>query len=273
MRNQLIRWDGDDLYWSELRPSEGGRIAVCRRAADGAITDVTPPGFNARSRVHEYGGGHYAVKDGSVYFTNYKDQRLYRVDGGGAPRPITPEADIRHADMLVDTARERVFAVREDHTTGAPEAVNTIVALDVNGKRDAITVASGNDFYSTPKLSPDGERLAWQTWNHPNMPWDGSEIWVGELDREGNVVSSRKKSSKCRTPRTSSRATSACPSRSSFRPSTARPHTRSTTRRATRTTSRPMVRSRRWSCTATAVRQVRPDRRIPSNGSTGPAAA
>ena len=192
MRNQLIRWDGDDLYWSELRPSEGGRIAVCRRAADGAISDVTPPGFNARSRVHEYGGGHYAVKDGTVYFTNYKDQRLYRVDGGGAPRPITPEADIRHADMLVDTARERVFAVREDHTTGAPEAVNTIVALDVNGKRDAITVASGNDFYSTPKLSPDGERLAWQTWNHPNMPWDGSEIWVGELDRDGNVLSSRK---------------------------------------------------------------------------------
>ena len=140
MRNQMVRWDGDDLYWSELRPNEGGRIVVCRRDADGSLSDVTPEGFNARSRVHEYGGGHYAVKDGTVYFTNYKDQRLYRVDGGGAPRPITPEADIRHADMLVDTARERVFAVREDHTTGAPEAVNTIVAVDVNGKRGAAGV-------------------------------------------------------------------------------------------------------------------------------------
>ncbi|HET7419374.1 MAG TPA: S9 family peptidase [Candidatus Dormibacteraeota bacterium] len=191
MRNQLIRWDGDDLYWSELRPYEGGRIVVCRRRPDGSVGDVTPTGFNARSRVHEYGGGHYAVKDGTVYFTNFGDQRLYRQDPGAEPRPITPEADIRHADMLVDERRGRVVAVREDHTTGASEAVNTIVALDVDGKREPITIASGNDFYSTPKLSPDGERMAWQTWNHPNMPWDGSEVWIGELDREGRVVSKR----------------------------------------------------------------------------------
>jgi dipeptidyl aminopeptidase/acylaminoacyl peptidase len=192
MRNQMVRWDGDDLYWSELRPYEGGRIVVCRRGADGALSDVTPPGFNARSRVHEYGGGHYAVKDGTVFFTNFKDQRLYRQERNGAPRAITPEVDIRHADMLVDTERNRVVAVREDHTTGAPEPINTIVALDAHGQRDPITIASGNDFYASPRLSPDGKRIAWQTWNHPNMPWDESEIWVGELDRDGNVVSSRK---------------------------------------------------------------------------------
>ncbi len=192
MRNQMVRWDGDDLYWSELRPNEGGRIVVCRRAADGAMSDVTPQGFNARSRVHEYGGGHYAVKDGTVFFTNYKDQRLYRQDPGRPPRPITPESDIRHADMVVDDRRGRVIAVREDHSTGAPEAVNTIVAVDALGQRDPITMASGNDFYSSPKLSPDGRRLAWQTWNHPNMPWDGSEVWVGELDQDGNVTSKRK---------------------------------------------------------------------------------
>ena len=192
MRNQMIRWDGDDLYWSELRPYEAGRIVVCRRAADGTIADVTPPEFNARSRVHEYGGGHYAVKGGTVFFTNFNDQRLYRQEHGGAPRAITPEADIRHADMLIDSERNLVFAVREDHTTGAAEAVNTIVALDALGHGDPITIASGNDFYSSPKLSPDGKRLAWQTWNHPHMPWDGSEIWVGELDRDGNVLSSRK---------------------------------------------------------------------------------
>ncbi len=192
MRNQMLRWDGGDLYWCELRPYEGGRIVVCRRTADGATSDVTPPGFNARTRVHEYGGGHFAVNDGTVFFTNYSDQRLYRQDRDGVPQPITPAKDIRHSDMLIDARRGRVFAVREDHSTGAAEAVNTIVAIDVHGKREPITVAAGNDFYSSPKLSPDGGRIAWQTWNHPNMPWDGSEVWIGELDGDGNVRSSRK---------------------------------------------------------------------------------
>src|SRR5947208_4317287 len=135
MRNQMVRWDGDDLYWSELRPNEGGRIVVCRRAADGAMSDVTPQGFNARSRVHEYGGGHFAVKDGIVFFTNFNDQRLYRQEGAGTPRAITPADDIRHADIVVDAARRRLIAVREDHTTGAHEPVNMIVAVDADGRR------------------------------------------------------------------------------------------------------------------------------------------
>jgi dipeptidyl aminopeptidase/acylaminoacyl peptidase len=192
MRNQMVRWDGDDLYWSELRPSEAGRIVVCRRAAHGAISDITPPGFNARTRVHEYGGGHFAVAGGTVWFTNYSDQRLYRQDGNGTPRPITPPSDVRHADMVVDDRRGRLYAVREDHTTGASEAVNSIVSIDWKGEREPITVVAGNDFYSSPNLSPDGKRVAWTTWNHPNMPWDGSELWIGELDRDGHVTSSRK---------------------------------------------------------------------------------
>lgn len=192
MRNQMVRWDGEDLYWSELRPDEEGRIVVCRRGADGSIGDVTPPGFNARTCVHEYGGGHFAVSGGTVWFTNFADQRLYRQDRDLAPRAITPATDIRHADMTLDSGRGLLFAVREDHTTGAAEAVNSLVALDPAGERGAITIASGNDFYSSPKLSPDGGRLAWITWNHPNMPWDGTELWVGELDRGGNVTSSRK---------------------------------------------------------------------------------
>jgi len=190
LRNQMVRWDGDDLYWSELRPDEAGRIVVCRRSG-GAISDVTPKGFNARTRVHEYGGGHFAVSAGTVWFANYADQRLYRQDRDGAPRPITSAVDVRHADMAVDHRRGRLYAVREDHTTGAREAVNSIVSLDWSRDRDAITIASGNDFYSSPKLSPDGNRLAWTTWNHPNMPWDGSELWVGELDLDGRVTSSR----------------------------------------------------------------------------------
>jgi dipeptidyl aminopeptidase/acylaminoacyl peptidase len=192
MRNQMLRWDGEDLYWSELRPDEAGRIVVCRREPDGAISDITPPGFNARTRVHEYGGGHFAVSGGTVWFTNFKDQRLYRQDLGGEPRPITPAVDVRHADMVVDGRRGRLYAVREDHTTGGREPVNSIVSLDGTGERDAITVASGNDFYSSPKLSPDGNRVAWTTWNHPNMPWDDSELWVAELDRDGHVTASRK---------------------------------------------------------------------------------
>jgi dipeptidyl aminopeptidase/acylaminoacyl peptidase len=192
LRNQMVRWDGDDLYWSELRPDEAGRIAVCRRSSGGEISDVTPKGFNARTRVHEYGGGHFAVSGGTVWFVNYADQRLYRQDRNGAPRPITPAADLRHADMAVDDRRGRLYAVREDHTTGAKEAVNSIVSLDWSRDRKAITIAAGNDFYSSPKLSPDGNRLAWTTWNHPNMPWDGSELWVCELDLDGRVTSSRK---------------------------------------------------------------------------------
>ena len=192
MRNQMVRWDGEDLYWSELRPDEAGRIVVCRRDASGAISDVTPPGFNARTRVHEYGGGQFAVSGGTVWFINFKDQRLYRQDRGANPRPITPAVDVRHADMAVDARRGRLLAVREDHTTAALEAVNALVSLDFNGERDVITVAAGNDFYSSPKLSPDGNRVAWMTWNHPNMPWDGTELWVSELDRDGHVTSSRK---------------------------------------------------------------------------------
>ena len=192
MRNQMVRWDGEDLYWSELRPSEAGRIVVCRRSENGAITDVTPAGFNARTRVHEYGGGHFVVSGGTVWFTNFADQRLYRQDREGTPHPITQAADVRHADMAVDNRRGRLYAVREDHTTGAREPVNSIVSIDWNGEGDAITIASGNDFYSSPKLSSDGGRVAWITWNHPNMPWDGTELWVGELDRDGRVASSRK---------------------------------------------------------------------------------
>jgi dipeptidyl aminopeptidase/acylaminoacyl peptidase len=192
MRNQMARWDGEDLYWSELRPGEKGRIVIVRRSADGAIEDVTPPDYNARTTVHEYGGGHYAVNGGTAWFVNYADQRVYRQDRHGHPQPITPPVDVRHADMVVDARRGLLFAVREDHTTGESEPVNSLVALDWTGGRDAIIVASGNNFYSSPRLSPDGNRLCWLTWNHPNMPWDGTELWVGALDGGGHVGSARK---------------------------------------------------------------------------------
>src|ERR671911_2562193 len=184
------RIDGDDVYWIENRPAEAGRSVVVRRATDGTIADAIPGGFNARTRVHEYGGGAYTVRDGVLIFANFADTRLYRVDGDSSPRPITPEGALRYADVIFDPDRDRLIAVREDHS-GEGEAVNTIVALDPEGDESGgMVLTSGADFYSNPRLSPDGRRLAWLQWNHPNMPWDGSELWVGEIGEDGMVSSS-----------------------------------------------------------------------------------
>jgi dipeptidyl aminopeptidase/acylaminoacyl peptidase len=187
IRLGLIGLDGDDVYWSEMRPAEGGRYVVVRRTPDGRTADVTPPPFNARTRVHEYGGGAIVVADGTVYFSNWEDQRLYRQDPGRQPRPITPEAELRYADGVVDRGRGRMVCVREDHTIAGREPVNAIVSLDLDGGEDFRVLTSGNDFYAAPRLSPDGARLAWLTWNHPNMPWDGTELWVGELRADGSL--------------------------------------------------------------------------------------
>ena len=179
--------DGDDIYWTEMRPVEGGRTVIVRRTADGRTTDVTPAPFNVRTRVHEYGGGAYVVSEGSVYFSNFADQRLYRQAPGGRPTALTPEADLRYADGVVDRRHGRMVCVREDHTVAGREPVNTIVSLDlVDGGAGDILV-SGNDFYSSPRISPDGTLLAWLSWDHPNMPWDGTELWVGELRADGTL--------------------------------------------------------------------------------------
>jgi dipeptidyl aminopeptidase/acylaminoacyl peptidase len=180
---------GDDVYWSEVRAADGGRYVVVRRAPDGTVEDVTPPGFNARTRVHEYGGGAYTVDDGTVFFTDYADQRLYRQDRGRAPVAISPEAPagtLRFADMTVDAARKRVISVHEDHTASDREAVNSLVGLPVAGGPLA-TLAAGHDFYSSPRLSPDGRRLAWLSWDHPNLPWDGCELWVADFGPDGHL--------------------------------------------------------------------------------------
>jgi dipeptidyl aminopeptidase/acylaminoacyl peptidase len=183
-----IALDGEDIYWSEMRPKEGGRNVIVRPPHDGKISDVTPAPFNARTRAHEYGCGAFAVADGTIYFSNFADGRLYRQTPDSQPQPLTPaEKDWRYADCIADKARRRLICVREDHTSTSHEPVNTLVSVDLQESEQVRVLVAGEDFYSSPRLSPDGSKLAWLSWNHPNMPWDGTELWVAEINADGSV--------------------------------------------------------------------------------------
>ena len=186
--------DGGHVYWLEGRPQEQGRCVVVRAGADGRPIDITPPPYNARTRVHEYGGGSWTVRDGTVYFSNFADGRLYRHEAAAsAPQALTPEppAPGRHwrfADGVIDRRRNRWIGVREDHTVDG-EPVNAIVAVDLsNGGGPGLLLASGHDFYASPRLSPDGRRLVWVAWDHPNMPWNGTRLYLAELDGANSKV-------------------------------------------------------------------------------------
>ena len=204
LRLGAVQLDGDDVYWLEGRSREGGRYALVRWR-DGAATDVVPRDVNIRTRVHEYGGGAYVVHQGVAYAVNFADQRVYRIRTGGTaitsqpdslygPEPLTPAGAWRYADFEVDPRRQRLICVREDHTLTGSEPINTLVSipLPVNGSvplqpDSGQVIASGYDFYSTPRLSPDGSRLAWLSWRHPAMPWDGTELWVASVDGAGSL--------------------------------------------------------------------------------------
>lgn len=191
-------WDGDDVYWVEGRPSEGGRNVIVRLSSAGEPRDVTPDPFNARTRVHEYGGGAYTVDRGIVYFSNFADGRLYRQAIAGiadpqqvSPEPVTPEGAFRYADLKIDRRRGRLICVREDHS-GEGEPVNTLVSVNLDDPQDIRILAEGADFYASPDLSPDGLRLCWICWNHPNMPWDGTELYVADVGDDGTLGKPRR---------------------------------------------------------------------------------
>jgi dipeptidyl aminopeptidase/acylaminoacyl peptidase len=184
--------DGDDVWWAEGRPSEGGRSALVCRRPDGTTSDLLPPPWNARTRVHEYGGGAWTVAGGTVWFTGYADQRLYRVDPGSSePVAVTPEpevpAGVRHADMRVTPDGGAVVAVRESHTASGSSAdvVSEVVRVALDGTTEVLV--SGPDFVSDPRLAPDGS-LAWLQWQHPDMPWDAAELVVRTPDGTETVV-------------------------------------------------------------------------------------
>ena len=186
-RLEQVVLDGENIYWIEMRPAERGRCVVVCHSQNEKILNITPSPFNARTRVHEYGGGAFVIHEGIVYFSNFTDSRLYCQEYGGRPRPVTPPGKFRYADAIVDRNRDRLICVCEDHTFTDREPVNTLISIDLHGKGEQKVLVSGNDFYSSPRLSPDGSHLAWLTWNHPNMPWDGTELWVGELKSDGSL--------------------------------------------------------------------------------------
>jgi dipeptidyl aminopeptidase/acylaminoacyl peptidase len=184
------RLDGEYAYWIEGRPAERGRQVIVRWHPEGGAQDVTPPRFNARSMVHEYGGGAYTVHAGIVYFSNLADGRVYRHAPDDEPQPMTPAGAFRYADFVVDVRHGRLLCIREDHSISGAEPRNELVALPLEAGETAI-LASGDDFYSTPRPSPDGSHLSWLSWSHPNMPWDASRLWLADVDQSGQVGDAR----------------------------------------------------------------------------------
>ena len=184
-----------DVYWLEGKPLEGGRVVLVKYAADETRQELTPGPYYVRTRVHEYGGGACVVRGPTVWFSNFGDQRLYRQDAGQDPRPITPEpsipAGLRYADACLTHDGTLVICVRERHEAEGVEATNELVALPADGSSEARVIASGHDFFSSPRISPDGRQLAWLSWDHPRMPWDGTQLWLGDLAQNGSVSNQR----------------------------------------------------------------------------------
>ena len=184
--------DDGVAYWIEARPTEGGRMVVVRGDAFTSPKDVTPEGFNARTTVHEYGGGSYCVHGGTVYASNFEDQRLYRLDVAADPVAITPDTrgGHRYADGRVTDDGSLILCVRERHDEGH-EVANELAVVPTGGGEPR-TIVEGHDFFAAPRISPDGSRLAWLAWDHPRMPWDGTELWVGDLAADGSVTGARR---------------------------------------------------------------------------------
>ena len=186
--------DAAGVWWQESRPEEGGRVAVVCQGPDGVKRDLLPMPWNARTRVHEYGGKSYLPLPGGFVFANFGDQRLYRCGAQGEPEPLTPapgeDAAGRFADFVLSPGGDEVWCVREQHARGRITRAIVAVPLDGSAADDPAAIrvlVSGSDFYAYPAPSPDGTRLAWICWDHPRMPWDGTELRVVALDGAGPV--------------------------------------------------------------------------------------
>jgi dipeptidyl aminopeptidase/acylaminoacyl peptidase len=184
-----VRVDGEDVIWSEVRPAEGGRTALVRRSGDGHLQELLATDENARTAVHEYGGGAWWADDGIVWFANWSDQRLYRRDARArrsealSPPPEISRGD-RYADGVLTPDRQSIVCVREHHPPGGRGAIdvrNELVKLAAHEPSTPEVIVSGPDFVSNPRFSPDGAKLSWLEWDHPNMPWDGTRLIVQDV--------------------------------------------------------------------------------------------
>ncbi|MBT5187584.1 MAG: S9 family peptidase [Kordiimonadaceae bacterium] len=180
-----VRLDGDDLYWIESRPDEGGRRVIVKRDQDGTISDAIPTEYSSRTRVHEYGGGSYNVWGGVIYFSNHKDQLLYRLAPNGTPEALTQDG-YRYADCIMDSAHNQLICTQEDHSHEG-EPVNTLVSVSLEGGHRVRTLFSGTDFVSSAALNPAGDTLVWITWDHPNMNWDDTKMWRASVTDQGSL--------------------------------------------------------------------------------------
>ena len=180
----------EKIFWLEGRPSQGGRNVLVCRDENEKINDITPPNFNVRTRAHEYGGGAFAIGADAVFFCNDSDQRIYRQQWGVQPVPISPIGKRRYADLLLDQNSATLIAVCEDHGVNGREPENFLLQLDIATGAETI-LARGYDFYSSPRLSPDGKSLAWLCWRHPDMPWDCTELWVATRQSDGALIDAR----------------------------------------------------------------------------------
>jgi dipeptidyl aminopeptidase/acylaminoacyl peptidase len=183
-----VRLSGEDVYWLEVLPHEGGRTVIVRRRASGAIETVTPPGFDVRTRVHEYGGGDYLLAGERIVFARKDDQRLYLQAPGRSPEPITPPSSppgaVRFADGDLHPGGRWMAWVRETHRDDGT-TVNDLVRVSLDGSEPMALLAADHDFYAAPRFSPDGSHLAFLTWDHPQMPWDGTQLWLAPVARDG----------------------------------------------------------------------------------------
>ena len=175
-------------YWLESRPWEKGRSVLMRKSHHGEATEVLPDNYSVRSCAHEYGGGSYLVAGKKVYFVEASDQRIYQMQEGLLPEAITPAGHYRYADFCLDPQRQRLICIREDHTDEGQEERNEIIAINLHREHDITTLVTGHDFFSNPKLSPDGSKLSWLCWDHPHMPWDQSECWLAEIESCGTTT-------------------------------------------------------------------------------------
>jgi dipeptidyl aminopeptidase/acylaminoacyl peptidase len=192
----LIRC-GDTLLWLKCMSEENGRLSVhSLPTAEADARELTPSPFNVRSKVHEYGGGACLHTEDEIIFSNFKDQRLYRLSlkqtpsskesSVNQPHPITPEGPFRYADAIWDATQKRIICVMEDHSNPNTKPINSLVSIDpASGFTQKL--CSEADFYASPRISHCGTQLCWLSWNHPFMPWDSTNLWLAALNDKGEL--------------------------------------------------------------------------------------